>query len=131
MTEENNTRTVEEQKLEKESPSQLTTGNNSTEKLSPSHNTTSAASALEDEDVRVTENSQCDESPISDDDEIEYPGTLTKVLVGIGLALAVFLVPAFLATLGYPDIDIMNLGCVGSDDCSHCHSKNFRSFPFN
>ncbi len=33
-----------------------------------------------------------EETPQQNDDEIQYPGLMTKVLVGIGLALAVFLV---------------------------------------
>jgi sorbitol-specific phosphotransferase system component IIBC len=33
-----------------------------------------------------------EEAPQQSDDEIQYPGMMTKVAVGIGLALAVFLV---------------------------------------
>jgi len=35
---------------------------------------------------------KAEETPQQNDDEIQYPGLMTKVLVGIGLALAVFLV---------------------------------------
>jgi predicted cobalt transporter CbtA len=41
-----------------------------------------------------------EEAPQQSDDEIQYPGMMTKVAVGIGLALAVFLVRILSYRLG-------------------------------
>lgn len=42
-----------------------------------------------------------EEAPQQNDDEIQYPGMMTKVAVGIGLALAVFLVRILSYRLGF------------------------------
>jgi len=65
------------------------------------------------------------------EDEIVYPGAMTKLGVGVGLALAILLVRtnglAMWCAL-IRGLIVFFIGCVGSNHRSDCHSQDFRSF---
>jgi hypothetical protein len=87
MTSEENSNTGDQ----KEWASDLTTNDNSiAEKSSPSSR--QSTTDLKAEDPIKAEDPTSSGVEEESDDETRYPKTLTKVLVGVGLALAVFLV---------------------------------------
>jgi hypothetical protein len=95
----------------KEPDSEMTTANASVMEKSPSPEATS------EEVNEQGEPAAADAPPVNPEDgETEYPGTVTKIGVGVGLGLAVFLVRSISRRV--------NEGCSRSDDCRDCDPQN-------
>src|SRR5271169_5118753 len=106
MTTQSNTARAQEQK---ELDSEMTTASNSLVEKSPGPETIEEGENVETEgEEAVADANPKDESKESSEDETQYPGMVTKVGVGVGLALAVFL-------LSPPRRRMLNAGGSGSN----------------